>query len=237
VLINTAAAEGRARCRSFPLASFEAAVLSLLSEIDPHAILNGDEGPDEATALAGEKAAVDTELAEAAAFMDAHGFSATIGKRVTELEARQAALAERLAVAREKAAHPLSESWGECQSLVTALEKAPDPEEARLRLRAALRRIIDSIWLLAIPRGRDRLAAVQIWFAPGERHRDYLILHRPPKANRSARTKGGWWARSLATVVKPGDLDLRRPEHARLLEEALGGLDPADLGTGVAGVD
>jgi hypothetical protein len=224
VLLNTDAAEGRAPSWSFPLATFEAAVLGALAEINPHEILNGDSGPDESLTLAGQLADVEGELAEAAAFMDAHGFSATIGKRVTELEARQRDLTARLAVAREKAAHPLSETWGEAQSLLGAINAAADPTDMRLRLRAALRRIIDSIWLLIVPRGRDRLCAVQVWFSDGKRRREYLILHRPAKANASARTESQWWARSLAEVA-PADLDLRQREDARLLEEALATVD------------
>jgi hypothetical protein len=39
------------------------------------------------------------------------------------------------------------------------------------------------------------------------------------------RRAGGWWAKSLASAIKPGDLDLRKPEHARRLEQALAALD------------
>src|SRR5262249_39007717 len=40
-LINNGYKEGTATCRTFPLATFERAVLSRLAEIDPHEILNG----------------------------------------------------------------------------------------------------------------------------------------------------------------------------------------------------
>jgi hypothetical protein len=229
VLKNTASIEGRAKCCTFPLASFEAAVLTFLREIDPHEILNGDHGPDETTALRGQLEAADGELAEAAAFMDAHGFSATIGKRVTDLEAKKRDLAERLAVAREKAAHPLSETWGEAQTLLGALDKALDPEDARLRLRAALRRMIESVWLLVVPRGAVRLCAVQIWFTDGKRHRDYLVMHRPPKANQSGRTEGGCRAGSCVDVAALGPLDLRQRADAAKLQRLLEVLDVAAL--------
>jgi DNA invertase Pin-like site-specific DNA recombinase len=225
VLLNTAAAEGRSPGWSFPRDTFERAVLTLLREIDPHDILNGG-APDESLALAGRLAAVEGELSEASAFMDAHGFSPTIGKRVTGLEARQRDLAGELAEARERAAHPLSEAWGEAQTLIGALEAAPDPQGARVRLRAKLRQVVDSVWLLVVPRGRSRLCAAQVWFAGGEEHRDYLILHTPPKANGRARTEGRWWARALKHAGA-GPLDLRRREDA----EALAGwLATADLG-------
>jgi DNA invertase Pin-like site-specific DNA recombinase len=224
VLVNTSAAEGRTKCYSFPLPTFERAVLSLLFEIDPHEILNGDSGPDESLALAGELARVESKIAELEAEL-LNGDVAALANALRVLEGRKRDLAGQLSEARQKAAHPLSEAWGEAKSLPAILNSAPDPEAARLRLRAVLRRIIDSIFLLVVPRGRDRLAAVQVWFAGSMKHRDYLVLHRPPKANGSARTTGQWWARSLATVVKPGDLDLRRREDARLLEEALAAVD------------
>jgi DNA invertase Pin-like site-specific DNA recombinase len=229
ILKNTASLQGRAKCRTFPFATFEAAVLSMLSEVDPHEILNGDQRPDETTALKAELDGVEAELADVAAFMDGKGFSATIGQRVVALEARKAGLAEKLAEARERAAHPLSETWGEAQGLLALLGSAPDPQDARLRLRAALRRIVDKIVLLVLPRGADRLAAVQVWFAGGKRCRDYLILHRPPRANQSARTEGGWWARSFADVIKGKGVDLRRPEDARKVEALLAAVDLSDL--------
>jgi DNA invertase Pin-like site-specific DNA recombinase len=230
VLVNLAATEGHGTCRSFPLPTFEQAVLSCLKEIDPHQILNGDQGPDETLVLGQQLAGVEAELAEASAYMDAHGFSATIGKRVTDLEGRKRDLVEQLATARQKAAHPLSETWGEAQTLIAALDAAPDPKDARLRLRAALRRMVEVVQLLVVPRGRDRLAALQIWFAGGKRHRDYIVLHKVPRANRSARVEGGWWARSLPPELAGGQaLDLRKPAHAQALEKRLQNLDLAEL--------
>jgi hypothetical protein len=40
------------------------------------------------------------------------------------------------------------------------------------------RRITEGMWLLIVPHGQDRLAAVRLQFTNG-RHRHYLILHRP----------------------------------------------------------
>src|SRR5262249_2544331 len=87
-----------------------------------------------------------------------------------------------------------------------------------LRLRAALRRIVESIQLLVVPRGRDRLCWAQIWFAGKERRRDYLILHRPPKANARSRTPGCVKVESRKPTAP---IDLRKPEDARKLESWL----------------
>jgi DNA invertase Pin-like site-specific DNA recombinase len=219
VLVNSRGDSGEVPSYSLPYDVFETAVLSCLQEINPNDILNGDQPPDETATLAGELVAVEAELADAAAFMDANGFSPTIGKRVTDLEARKAKLAHRLADARQKAAHPLSESWGECQSLTGALSTAMDPRDARLRLRTALRRIVTDIRLLVVRRGLVRVAAAQIWFAGNKRCRDYVVWYRPG-CNRH-RPIGSWSVRSLASVVTPGDLDLRRRDHAARLEKAL----------------
>src|SRR5262249_54735086 len=160
---------------------------------DPQEILNGDQGPDESLVLAGEMDRIENAIAAIAADLDAHGESPTLYRRLREKEAEKAALAPRLAEAKQKASHPLSASWGEAQSLLSVMDSAPDPQDSRLRLRSLLRRMIDSIWLLVVPRGHDRLAAVQIWFAGGKRCRSYLMLHKPPKANKYARQEGGWW--------------------------------------------
>jgi hypothetical protein len=210
---------------SFSFTTFEVEVLRRLREIKPAAILNGDGAPDETEALGKKLAAVEGELAEAKAFMDAHGFSPTIGERIVALENQQRSIVAELATAREAAAHPLSETWGECQTLIDALATARDPKEARLRLRSMLRRICAEMWLLVVPRGRDRLCVVQMFFVGGERCRRYLILHRRPVANAKVRTEGfsGCW--SFSDVMKSDDLDLRRREDVAALEKKLLALD------------
>src|SRR5262249_24520234 len=138
----------------------------------------------------------------------------SLSRVLRTLEAQRKELAEQLAQARRDAAHPLSESWGECQAILRALDEAPDPKEVRLRLRAARHRILDSIYMVVSARGRDRLCAVQIWFVGEKRHRDYAILHRPPKANAAARQEGSWEVAALAPEFTTDlALDLRDPKN------------------------
>jgi len=67
-------------------------------------------------------------------------------------------------------------------------------QDKRLRLRAALRRSVDSIYLLVIGgKGRYRLAAVQVHFKDGSR-RDYEIVHRYGFGNKEAKIPSAWWA-------------------------------------------
>jgi hypothetical protein len=190
---------------SFPLRSFEEAVLSLLKEIDPREVLP-EQGAGKADVLAGR-------------YFDA------LADVLERQEAEQKALAAELTRARQEGATPLAEAWQNCRSLLDVLAAVPDEAEARIRLRAALRRVVDGVWCLFVARGSMRLAAVQIMFTGGGR-RDYLILHRRAVGGRAAAladTPGGWparwWARSLASVA--GGLDLRRPEDAAELEQVL----------------
>jgi DNA invertase Pin-like site-specific DNA recombinase len=229
VLVTTASTTAGAECFSFPFRSFERAVLSLLAEVDPREVLDGARGPDETQILAGEQARLETSIAVIGADMDEHGESPALLQRLRRKEAELRAVVEKLAEARRQAANPLSESWGEFGTLARALDAAPDPEDARLRLRSVLRNIVASVWLLVVPRGRDRLCAAQVWFAGSDRRRDYLILDRPARSNQTVRRKAEWWAWSLADVVNPGDLDLRNRADAAKLEAALLALDPEEL--------
>jgi hypothetical protein len=55
-----------------------------------------------------------------------------------ELEAERKAAGEELAAVRRQAAPPRGEAWGECKGLVGALDSAPNPRDARVRLRAVV---------------------------------------------------------------------------------------------------
>jgi hypothetical protein len=230
VLLNTNASEGRAPLFSFPFATFEAAVLSLLREVDPRDVLQGTNGHEEVMALEGELGQVENAIASIVADLDAHGESPVLYARLRAREARKAELLAQLTAARQRAANPLSAVWGETHSLLAALDSAPDPEDARLKLRSTFRQIIEGIWMLVVPRGRKRLCACQVWFAGGKRQRSYLILHLPASTNPGrGRAKPEWRADSLSTVAKAGQLDLRRPRDAAALEKLLLAVDVAKL--------
>jgi hypothetical protein len=154
----------------------------------------GDDGPDEVTVLSGELAGVNTELGDAVAWMEENGFSPAIAKRVTALEAKKRDLTARLGNARAQAARPAEEAWGSVGSLIDVLDSAPDPTDARLRLRSALRRVVEEIRLLIVPRGRYRLAAVTVAFSGSDRLRNYLIFYRPPFGNHTAKRTPARWA-------------------------------------------
>jgi hypothetical protein len=220
VLLNRAGVEGRGKLVAFSADVFEQAIRACLEEIDPHEILNGDTGPDETLALSGELAEVEARIAAVEKELLA-GDVATLVRVVRQLEIRQRELTEKLAEARQRAAHPLSESWGEVQSLLDV----PDTEDNRLRIRAALKGIVNTIALLVVPRGRDRLCLAQIWFNDRMRNRAYVMFHQTTKANGAARTEGEWAVRSWLEVTGEHDPDLRRKKDVMQAEKILTSLD------------
>jgi DNA invertase Pin-like site-specific DNA recombinase len=225
VMLNRNSQEGRSPCFSFPYTIFERAILSKLAEIDPAEVVGREDGADEVMVLSGELGGVESSIKAILADMDAHGESPVLFRRLRAKEDEQRELTARLTAARAKAAHPLAESWGQCRSLLSAIDKAPDPDDARLRLRSALRRMVESIFMLVVPRGLTRLVAVQVYFV-GDGHRDYIICHRPPHFSYAGRTEAAWSVRSLAPDLATA-LDLRREDHAARLARAL---EQVDLG-------
>jgi DNA invertase Pin-like site-specific DNA recombinase len=221
VLINSRSQQGGSRCYSVPYDVFENAVLGKLAEIGTADILPeaaGAGGPDRVLALTKERAGVEAELADANAFMDEHGFSPSVGKRVKALEDRLADLARELAEAEREADNPAPKRLGEAQCLAAALAGSPDPRGARRRLRSLLVDLASEVVLLVEPRGRDRHCLVQIWFADGGRHRDYYLFVRPA----SGRRRACWRCWSFVTT---GPFDLREPAGEKPLERALNMMD------------
>lgn len=215
VLVNTSGDEGKGKGYSVPYDVLEAAVCSLLREIDPAEVLGQGDEPDGTLALAQQLGGVEARIAQLSAEL-VTGDVPSLVSVIRTLEGQRKALAAQLAEARQNAAHPLGECWGECRSLAEALAQSPDPEDARRRLRSALRRIVSGIWLLIVPgRGQDRLAAVQLHFTEGK-HRDYFLRWWPSNGRR----EGGWEALSSVRAGLPA-YDLRDRAQAAELERDL----------------
>jgi DNA invertase Pin-like site-specific DNA recombinase len=214
---------GVGRNELFPLETFERAVLSALREIDPREILDGDR-PDDSPELAGRLAGVEQRITEVEAEM-LTGDVPALARVQRTLDAQRKELAAALASARRDAANPLSEAWGEAGALLAAVGKAADPKEARLRLRSALRRIVETVLILVVPRGRDRLAFVQVYFTGGAR-RSYLIAHRPAHWNGKVRRAGrrfvtSWKDEGADDFGFAAEPDLSDPKEAARVEQGL----------------
>jgi DNA invertase Pin-like site-specific DNA recombinase len=197
VLVNSSYSAAREPCASFPLDTFERAILSQLRELDPADVLGREEGPADAAVLEGELAWVRGKKAELEAEL-LKGDVAEIGSALRSLKAREADLVTKLDQAGQEAAKPMLETWRDAKNLIELLDNAPDKENIRLRLRAALRRIVSGIWMVVAESGRDRLCEAQVWFADGEHYRSYIIIHRPSRSNGKGGTlPGRWWVKSI----------------------------------------
>ncbi|HEY1381273.1 MAG TPA: recombinase family protein, partial [Gemmataceae bacterium] len=217
---------GSARRATFPADVFEQAVLSELREVSPRDILPpGDAAADRVQVLVGKLAAVEARIEKIKAQLldvdDDDG--ADVGLDVLRgLERKRAAVAADLAEARRDVASPAAAVWAEFGNLCDALRAVPDPADARVRLRAALRRAVESMHCLFVAVGQVRLAAVRVQFRDTDAHRDYLISCDTGHGRR-------WDVRSFADVVRGGDFDLRKRKDAAKLAKLLETTDPADL--------
>ena len=242
VLLNTRSVAGLTKCVSLAIEPFERAILSHLREINPRELLGDTGAPSESAALAAELAREESDIARLETELEKGGENIPSVVRVLgKKEARRKELAEALAVKRAEEATPVSASWGEFQTLVDVLDTATDREDARRRLQAALRRVVAGIWLLIVPRGRSRIAAVRVLFAGCEKARDYLLVYTPPIGNwktSSPANLRSYSFRQRANVsvmnIDPTDIyksvpdtiafsgvDLREPKDAAEVEEVL----------------
>jgi hypothetical protein len=103
-------------------------------------------------------------------------------------------------------------------------------EEERMRLRGILRRTVEEIQVLIVRRGVDRLLAVQVWFAGGNRCRHFLIYYRPARGTVTKKMPARWWPLDFKSTGLTNLPDLRKRDHARRVEAALEKLDLADVG-------
>ncbi|MBN9520744.1 recombinase family protein [bacterium] len=219
VLINVNSAEGRSKCHSFPYLPFERGVLSKLRAVDPREVVGESPAADEVRTLSGEVAGLEALERELEAALE-EGEVAAVVRKLRDIQGRKADGVKRLEAAKARAASPLSEAWGECQTLLSVIEDATDKDDARIRLRSTLRRVVSECWVLFFSKGKTRGAAVQIFFAGGEARRDYLILYRPPIVGFNNSRKEAALTVGSGTGFD-GDLDLRNPAHALSLEASL----------------
>jgi DNA invertase Pin-like site-specific DNA recombinase len=212
-------------------AVFEAAVLSLLKELRPSDLAPAGGRPNgreaEIARLSGRLLDIDGRLERTRQRARTAGDFDAFLDLIQELQAERKQASERLAELREEDAGRPSAELGEAQSLIDMLAQAPPEqrEDLRRRLKGRLRQLLAGIWVVIVRHGRRCLCGLQLWFRGGDIRRDYLIFHKPGTRH----TEGHWWTWSLAEVIDPRELDLRRPEDAAALEQLLAGLDLARL--------
>lgn len=213
---------------SFPADVFERAVLSMLREVDPREVVGESAAADRVLALTGERADLSAKIDRLVTALGEDQSPAIVAK-IRRMETDLREVDDRLAAARQEAADPLANSWGEFPGLVDLATT----DDGRVRLAAVLRRVVSKMWCLFFSKGRTRVAVIQVRFAGSNAHRDYLVLSQPAAAVGSGRGRKlsppKWSVRSFVTPGKKGDFDLRDRKHAAELEKVLAGLDVAGL--------
>jgi hypothetical protein len=225
-LANFRATEGLSKFRTFRYDIFESAVLSQLKELNLRDIGTNDK-PNRVEVLTGERTQLEADIRQLEGELEDGGEIPSIVRVLRRKEARLIEVAKDEDVEKQKAANPVAQSLGEMKTLSDLLENSPNPTDTRLRLRAALRRLVADARLLVVGNGPIRMAAVQFYFAAGSM-RSYLIVWRPacaPRGNfiHSASMK----VVSFASAAIEEELDLRDHDHAKRLEAELTNL-PVD---------
>jgi DNA invertase Pin-like site-specific DNA recombinase len=240
--------------RSFPFPVFEKAALSVLQGIDPRELLTGNGHKEEVLGLAAELESIKAEIAAIEAAMDQEfsdtlnavlrrkeARKKAVASKLAEAQQRVACpLSESWGEARTvfatlelipAAGPPVVKLPSELFVEIDApsrtqqiIEAAPDRGAVLLRLRAVLRRLIESIHLLVVARGTIRLCAFQVSFASNDgnppKQRTYLITHRPAVSNQHRKQEARYEVRPF-TEAETAGLDLRQAGDAARLEAEL----------------
>jgi hypothetical protein len=222
-LVSSGGLRGRAGSsyRTFPYLAVEEAFLELVKELKASDVLPAERGdaPDEVAIWSGRLQELEHRISKTMSDMKEHG-EFEIGLRLLrDLEAEKTDVAARLEKAKAAAVTSEAEVLGETQSLAALLEKAEGEERLslRLKIKARIAALVSEMRMLIVPRGWNRIAALQVWFAKSSKRRDLLIVYR------GGRQGGSWEACSLADVREPGDLRDRR--QAKELERLLSKVD------------
>jgi DNA invertase Pin-like site-specific DNA recombinase len=202
--------------RTVPYAELEDAILSLLSELKAADVVVANGAQAALEAASGRLTGINHRIAQVHERARAADDVLPLLDLLTQLDADRKAAVVALEEARQKAANEAGDVLGESLSLIALLRDADDKEreDLRRRVRAALVRLVERVDVLPVRRGKVvLLVAAQVRFRQSGKCRSYLV--------RIGR-RGDWHAVSLADAAPDaGDLDLRKPDHARRLAEAL----------------
>ncbi|MCU0703747.1 MAG: recombinase family protein [Fimbriiglobus sp.] len=221
VLFPSAYSTGGAPFNSYPLAAFDSGLLSLLREVDPRDVMPRPVGSDPVAAVVAERTRLAARITELQEELVAGGEVRSLAAALRRLESELAAADARLVEVRRAGAGELAGAWDEARGLLGALETAQDPHAARVRLRSAIRRVVERIWVVVVPRGDVRLCAAQVCFTGGVR-RDYLLAARRPRSIFGRPTRqAAWLARSLTGTEAQAGLNLRETQSAAECEASL----------------
>jgi DNA invertase Pin-like site-specific DNA recombinase len=222
-LVNMAGFEGRSKMKTIPYHVFEEAILGQLREVPVDSIMPAPAAPGNVEVLRAKLKSVRADIANLQADLDEaydKNIAAVLRGKTKEEERVAGDLQDELAAN----ARPAEKAWEQLPSLVDMIREHGD--EARLKIRGVLRRVVEEIRLILVRRHSWTLAACQFFFAGGATQH-FLLATQFAGFNRP----GGWRCGPAPydDVHEPGSMDLRRPEDAEALAVVLGRLDLEQL--------
>jgi hypothetical protein len=200
----------------------ETALVSLLRQLDVCDVVPAEPNNplQELLDCAGELTAIREQVALLRINVE-KGIKVAVGA-LHALEGREKDTARRFFEAQERVTTSPTEAWRTMRRLAAALDATENQIDARLRLQAALRRVIDRVYLLVTKAGKNRCAAAQIHFHASPRTLLVHIFHHPPWAARNGRRlPGRWWAYVVRDQSSGAQFDLRNPKDAARMERGL----------------
>ena len=183
---------------SFPVAPFEEAILSQLREISAADVLGEVREDDRVRALESRKAELAALIEVWAAKMTDINIADLVAAKLSEFGVEAKKVQAELTAARTAAASPAADALSEFRSAASLLAD-DNSDEMRLRVKAAVRRVVKEI-RCAFAHDRElrvSIAHVRVVFSTGAK-REYAIIYRQAAANGRVKRPGKVFVRSRA---------------------------------------
>lgn len=219
-LINFRCSEGFSQHKSFRYDYLEAAVLKELRELKASDV-TGRRGPSRAALLAAEVTKLESEVAALERDLEKDGESPAVARVLRKKEQRLIEARGERAAALADESHPAAESLGEVQTLADVLATADDPDDVRVKIRAALRRLVKRAGMYVIRSGIDRVAVVQFDFTDDTRRLWVILQKQALRPGGRLIREGGWVAMSgLLESSAFGRLDIWNADDREVFDLA-----------------
>lgn len=202
-LVPVGAKQGRGtQWTSFPAVPFEKAVLSQLCELPARDVLSDATVDDRVRVFGARKAELEGLIAAWIIRMDNVSIVETVTAKLSEYTTELARVSDELIAAHMEAATPAAEAWDTFHSVAKLLDQ-DNSEEMRIRVKAAIRRIVTRVRCAFGYELRRSIAHLRVEFCTG-RFRDYIIIYEAGRSNGTVKRAGTLFIRSAAANLGQG---------------------------------
>jgi DNA invertase Pin-like site-specific DNA recombinase len=218
----------------FPYRVAERAVLELVKELKVKDV-TGKAAPsgDETETWSGKLTATNSKIESLKKKAASADDPSVYFDLIDDLTAERTQVIAELEAAKARAASPVGDVLGECQSLAGLLDRAEPGEELderRRRTKAAIGRLVERMVMLVVPGpGKTRSCAMQLHFREGG-SRSIVVVYRAPVTTPTVKAEAKWKAVSVASRQMPREarmFDLRDKAHVKAMRKWLAEFDVA----------